>query len=928
MDVNTLKEKKPAEMTVHEAHLFIENLRGLFDMAFLINVDDGMAWEIDEDDQFGPVDKCYRICQKEGRCPNCSARKCVEELCTIDKYDKIGEGVYHVINKPIVINSKVYALILKIEIENDEDFQRREALIYEQEKNLEIIRILASEYTSVYYIDLTTDGLTPYSMNEETEMTFGSVFRSGIHYSDAFRMYVNKLVFPEDKPMMLNSGSIGNIMKELKNKKTFLTTYRDSEGHYSEMKFVKVGNEDDFPEAVALGFANKDDELRAKEEEAKILQRNIDIIEILASEYSSVYYIDMTTDELDPYTMNVDTESKFGSIFRSGIKYSDAYRLYVDKLVYPADRQMMLRAGSVYNIFKELGNKKTFITRYRDNDGNYCEMKFVKVGEDDNPKAVALGFANRDSDIRGEMERKLADARDRAVISGLSDDYGCVSYVGYDGHEVHYRTDPFFDKSVPGWTTIDNFGVKLEMLINTIVHPEDRKEFYEATRKEVVFDNIRRVGVYLINFRILVNGEVTYYQAKFVRDVNSDDHVIIGFHNVDETIKRELDALDKAEVASRAKSTFLFNMSHDIRTPMNAIVGFTMMAKKHCDEPDKISEYLGKIEVAGNQLLALINQVLEMSRIESGKIILQNDSVSITDHVSIIKTIYGEQAEANGIHFECASKNIAHNRVMIDSGRVKQITTNIVGNALKYTSEGGTVKYTVSEIPYDREGYGLYVITVEDTGIGMSEEYVEHIFDEFSRENSSTVSQIQGTGLGMSIVKRLTDLMGGKIDIISEKGRGTCISVTIPALIDSDVLDEDEIGVNPEDVNLNDLKVLLVEDNEMNREIAEEILSESGVIVTVAEDGDIAVDIVRNSAPDDIDIILMDVQMPRMNGYEATKAIRSLEDKSLASIPIIAMTANAFEEDRRDAAEAGMDAHLSKPIEITKLIQTLSGFRR
>lgn len=257
---------------------------------------------------------------------------------------------------------------------------------------------------------------------------------------------------------------------------------------------------------------------------------------------------------------------------------------------------------------------------------------------------------------------------------------------------------------------------------------------------------------------------------------------------------------------------------------------------------------------------------------------------------------------------------------------MKQITTNIIGNALKYTPEGGSVDYIITEKPCDKPGYGNYMFTVRDTGIGMSPEFVEHIFDEFSRENTSTVSKIQGTGLGMSIVKQLTDLLGGTIDVQSEKGCGTTISVTIPMKWDTETettAEKDSAGLR---VNLEGMKVLLVEDNEMNREIAEEILFENGMLIETAADGDIAVDMVRNATPGQYDLILMDVQMPRMNGYEATRAIRALEDSEKASLPIIAMTANAFEEDRMNAMAAGMNEHLAKPIDIAKLMNTLVRF--
>ena len=810
--------------------------------------------------------------------------------------------------------------------EKDEEIRREQEIEAERKRNTDIIEVLASEYTSVYYIDLETDELSTYTMNEVTESEFGKIFRSGIHYSEAYRMYVDTLIYPEDKLMMLRAGSIGNIMKELRNRKTFITTYRDASGAYCEMKFVKVGNEEKMPKAVALGFANKDEELRAKSEEAKILQRNIDIIEILASEYSSVYYIDLTTEELETYTMNKATESKFGLVFRSGIKYSEAYRMYVDTMVHPTDKPMMLKAGSVYNIITELTDKKTFITRYRDNEGFYSEMKFVKVGDGINPEAVALGFANRDEEIRRDIARRQADARDRAVISGLSDDFGCVVYAGYDNSEVHYRVDPLFEKYIPNWAKINNFSQRLDTLISTIMYPDDREEFYAATRPEIVRNNVEKEGVYFVNFRTLIEGEITYYQAKFVRDEVSNDHVIAGFHNVDDATKREMDALGKAEIASKAKSNFLFSMSHDIRTPMNAIVGFTSMAQKYLDNKEKARDYLHKIEIASSQLLSLINQVLEMSRIESGKIELKNTETDLREIADEFRTVYSNPAEMKDICLSFNLDKVKHPIVLTDDDRLKQILTNIIGNAIKYTPANGSVSFSVEERPGADAGCGVYSFNVKDTGIGMSKEFLDHVFDEFSRENTSTVSKIQGTGLGMTIVKNLTELMNGKIRINSTKGKGTSITVEIPFLICEEG-EEKTVQETTEEYVLDGMKILLVEGNELNREIAEEILSDCGIFVDTAEDGDIAVEKVRTSAPGDYDAILMDIQMPRMDGYTATRMIRALDDKQLASLPVIAMTANAFEEDRKNAIQAGMDAHLAKPVDIKALKTVLLQFK-
>ena len=815
----------------------------------------------------------------------------------------------------------------------DEIVRREQEGEAERQMNFDIIEILASEYSSVYYIDLTTDGLNPYTMNEDTESAFGKIFRSGIRYSEAYRMYVGELVLPEDKQMMLNAGSIGNIMQELKNKKTFITTYRSSEGHYSEMKFVKVGDEDGLPTAVALGFADKDDELRAREEESRILQRNIDIIEILASEYSSVYYIDLTTDELDPYTMNAETESEFGQIFRSGIKYSDAYKLYVDSLVYGEDRQMMLKAGSVYSILTELENKKTYLTKYRNENGEWCEMKFVKVGNERNPKAVALGFANKDVEIRNEMLRREKAERDMAVITGLSDDFGCVVYTGYDDKgEIHYRFDPLFEKHIAGWSQISDFGERLHTLRDTVVHPDDRQMFDSATKVEVVKAALKKSNAYYVNFRLLIDGEVVYYQAKFVRDPkHGDTNVIAGFHSVDAETKREMEALDKAEAANRAKTDFLFNMSHDIRTPMNAIIGFTNMAMKNTDNPEKLQDCLDKTQTAGNLLLSLVNSILDMSRIESGKAHLEEDKGDVMLSFVNIESTMHEMAKSRSIDLDMKVENITDRFVICDFTRCERVFINLISNAIKYTPEGGWVKVRGTQIEPATNGYGLYQYTVEDNGIGMSEEFKEHVFEEFTREKNSTVSGIQGTGLGLAVCKAFVTLMGGTIECESEQGKGSKFTVTVPFRLQEgreylDPVSHATVNMDSDgsSVSLEGRRVLLVEDNELNREIAIDLLEDAGATVEEAEDGDVSVERLREKGPDYYDFILMDIQMPRMSGYEATKEIRRMYPEE--NIPIIAVSANAFEEDRRASIEAGMNAHVAKPIIISELLDTISEF--
>ncbi len=384
-----------------------------------------------------------------------------------------------------------------------------------------------------------------------------------------------------------------------------------------------------------------------------------------------------------------------------------------------------------------------------------------------------------------------------------------------------------------------------------------------------------------------------------------------------------------AESASRAKSTFLFSMSHDIRTPMNAIMGYTAMAKSRADNPVAVGECISKIEIAGSHLLSLINQILEMSRIESGKVKLEMSEVDLHERTRAMAAITEASAMQKGLSFEVSVDNLPHPIVWTDTDRAAQIIQNVLGNAVKYTPAGGKISYTLEERPCEREGYSYYVATVADTGIGMSPEFLADIFSPFSRERTSTVSRIEGTGLGMSIVKRIVDLMGGTIEIESKQGVGTTVTVSVPMKWASGdaaaAKSESAAAIKP--LSLKGRKTLLVEDNEMNREVARWMLTEQGLEVVEAVNGADAVEKFKMHR-DSLDFILMDIQMPVMDGYAATKAIREIEALSQGGcrrpVPIVALSANAFEEDRRRSLEAGMDAHVAKPIKASALFDTLA----
>lgn len=381
---------------------------------------------------------------------------------------------------------------------------------------------------------------------------------------------------------------------------------------------------------------------------------------------------------------------------------------------------------------------------------------------------------------------------------------------------------------------------------------------------------------------------------------------------------------EKARKANEAKTRFLFNMSHDIRTPMNAIVGFSGLLEKSLHDEKKSLGYIKKIRVSSDILLTIINQVLEMARIESGKITLNPESVNIREMVEAMNTVFESSLTKKSLEYQC-SLNVVHDQILCDKTKMEEIILNVVSNSIKYTNPHGKITVSIDELDSEDEKNADYKVVVEDNGIGMSQDYLPHIFEEFSREHTSTETRVAGTGLGLPIVKSLVDRMGGTIEVESEEGKGTrfIMKFYFPVSLENQVREKEKQNIPDITEKLEGKRILLAEDNELNAEIAETVLEETGIKVKHVEDGIQCIEELKKMPEKYYDVILMDVQMPNMDGYTATQRIRDLDD-SRAEIPIIAMTANAYDEDRRKAQEAGMDGFLAKPLDVDEMMRLLA----
>ena len=448
--------------------------------------------------------------------------------------------------------------------------------------------------------------------------------------------------------------------------------------------------------------------------------------------------------------------------------------------------------------------------------------------------------------------------------------------------------------------------------------------YKSAARKVTLSEFIRDNFFMVLLVSSIVVAVVLFTILKLLRKARKAEAAARKAANDTQELNAKLQiAAENAESANRAKSTFLFNMSHDIRTPMNAIIGYADLAARHSDDPARLEKYMENIQVCGQNLLMLLNNVLDLARIENDKTEMEYSVSDVEKDFRNCIAMFQNQADSKGQTL-AVTTHLLHPYIYADVPHLTEVSTNLVSNAVKYTGNGGTICCDIAQRPGEKEGWCDTVITVADNGIGMSQEFQQHIFEPFERERTSTVSKVEGSGIGMGIVKKLVGLMGGTVEVESKIGVGSTFTVTIPCRIVSEEEAQAKRAADPSDKeSLRGTRILLTEDNDLNAEIATELLQEEGCTVDRAKDGVECVDMLEKAADGTYQIILMDVQMPVMNGYDAAKKIRRMDDPQKANIPIVAMTANAFSEDRQAALDAGMNDHIAKPIDMSVLVPTL-----
>lgn len=678
-------------------------------------------------------------------------------------------------------------------------------------------------------------------------------------------------------------------------------------------------------------------------------------LDVLCREYTSVFCLDFSEKTLEILKLNSNANAYdlFGNDPGKKIDYISMIKKYTELYVAKECREEFSQVMELDNLKREIAGVEHFMYRYKTkpNKASQCnfEMELRRIDEHF-PNLAIFAFRNIDELVKQENERlvkaleqkKLEEkvtqlnesymqaANREAILTTLCNDYEVVYFCDLETDYLQVVKDSNPKIKVGSES---KFSTVISLFKNAKNLAESSAEYVSKLDRDYLLEYFKDHQEISIQFSINNNdSDQTYMETRIVR-VNTDSgfKVILGSRHIDDIVRereernRKLnEAMHEAQLANASKTEFLQRMSHDIRTPLNGICGMIDIAEHYSDDLEKQKECRRKIKESAGLLLEMVNEVLDMNKLESGKVILEEVPFNLYETAEEVFDVIEKYANERGISVNCGGKGVTHWNVIGSPVHVKRIIMNIMSNAVKYNKDYGSIDLICKEMKGNDDSTVRIQFICRDTGIGMSEEFQKHIFEPFSQEHIEEKISYGRTGLGMSITKKLVDTMNGTIEINSVKGEGSTFIVTIPFKIaDSEVVSQN--NKNEESADITGMNILLVEDNELNMEIAEFILQNKKANVTKAWNGEEAVSTFKNSKPGTFDVILMDIMMPVMDGYTATENIRSLDRSDAKTIPIIAMTANAFTEDKIRAYNAGMNNHISKPISAERLLQMLAG---
>ena len=649
------------------------------------------------------------------------------------------------------------------------------------------------------------------------------------------------------------------------------------------------------------------------------------VAQALAADYFCIYYVNTKNNKFIEYSAS--EEYRALGLPRSGEDFISFSRERFESIIYPEDQERFLDGFVKEKIISELDAHGIYKLAFRlmfNGVPTYVQLKVTRMIEKEGTHIV-IGISSVDEQMKAmeafEMAHHASITFGR-VATALAGDYFSIYVVDLDtDHFVEYSATKEFDTLGVEKNGEDFFNVSRRNMLR-LIYEDDRERFMGTFYREKVMSILERDKIFTMKYRLVFGDTPVWVSMKATLLEDKDGrHLIIGTNNIEAQMEREAEYQRRVrEARTSARNDFLANMSHDIRTPMNAIVGYTNIAKSNKHKPETVADALDKIGSSSHYLLSLINDILDISKIESGKMQISCGPCDLAELFRRIEDITALQAKKKSLVINYCYDNICHYQVITDELRIEQIIINIVSNAIKYTPPGKTVDLIAEEVP-SPGGKNKYRFIIRDTGIGIKEDYMPHIFESFTREERTTVNRIQGTGLGLAITAKIVEMMGGTISVKSKLGEGS--EFTVELELEPLETDSQANADKSENIDLAGHRILLVEDNAINAEIARMILEQYGAEVQQAENGKIGLEALQEKGPGYYDAVLMDIQMPVMNGFEATKAIRALGGAYATALPIIAMSANAYDEDVRDCLAAGMNGHIAKPFNPDELMRIL-----
>ena len=834
----------------------------------------------------------------------------------------------------------------------------------------ELLGSFLENYSRIYLIDLEKDTIETIMESEgapEPNPVFDSCYS---RFNRSYSLAKVKAEYADWREMI---GSIENIRTVLADRSLFILSYQMKDGRWEKIEHRRLEMRDGVP-TKAFACIPREDGGRAESDKFSGEQEYFSGKETAASQTErnreNLYWGVLTSESISTFEINVTRNLVVSAMNRNldlfyyvpGIDIPGAFDVHArswSERILSGNKEEFLAMVARENLLRlyEMGERDPWIEYLvQDKFGNRVWLKEI-IALSRNEATGDLTAVIIMRDITEQKKIEIENRKRLDLIKGLTNDYESVYFVDLetDTYDIYRRNDRLTTKYSKVF--LPSYSETVETFAYRGVSRQDRENFIRLLSIDKVREVLSKKERFTFTFRSGNTGAPQYYQVKGVRIGSGRSmQMLLGFANIEEERQEELrkrrlleDALEHARHADDAKSTFLSNMSHDIRTPMNAIIGFANIAKAHLDRPEKVKESLDKILTSSNHLLELINNVLDMSRIESGRIVLEESWCDIREIVSEVTDLMKPEILSREHEYEFRVAENVPEKVLCDRLRMTQLLLNLLSNAVKYTPRQGRIRLTVSQGLGAPAGYCALEFVISDTGIGMSREFQKKVFQPFERENNTTVSKVMGSGLGMPICKGIVDSMGGSMTVDSLQGRGTVITVNLAMRCKKEEgtgKDTKEPGAHSEEGDQlraltskaavfrkrsgsaqpkkpEQTRILVVEDNDLNREIAKDLLEDDGFIVETAPDGETAILMIARSDRDYYDAVLMDVQMPGIDGYEATRNIRGMSDIEHAELPVIAMTANAYDDDMERAKGCGMNAYIAKPVEEGALIRVL-----